>query len=216
MNRKAPVQSARLVAILTILTAAAFGGDFVDSRGPDPARDGARFPLWQLAELKAPKLAAHTVDLPPTRSPDIQADRAAEESTDFQKIGYVVPFDKQLLPDWPFKAREDRSAVAHVEFRSAGACGLRLRFENFAPETRIELRFHDANGGDVLGPFSAPRMDEDGGWWSPTIFGDTIGVELYAPEGLEHAAEAPEVTKVAFIAEYTRFESLSRENEPPI
>jgi hypothetical protein len=185
---------------LGILAVAAFGGDFVDSLGPTPGRDRARIPSWQHAELKSPRIAADKVVLPPTRSLETQLDSATGASTDSEKIGYVEPFDRQLLPAWPFKPGENHSAVARVEFRSDGACGLRLRFEDFDRDSRIELRLHDSNGASVLGPFAAPPLDEDGGWWSPTIFGDTIGVEVYAPDGVEHSSEAPEVTKVAFLA----------------
>lgn len=201
MIRGISVQLPCLLLTLSIPTAAAPASDFVDSLAPGPGRDSPRFPRWQLAELKSPGIAAHRVELPPTRSLDIQGDSNAGTSSGFKKIGYVEPFDKQLLPAWPLRRRENDGSVAHVEFRSVGACGLRLRFENFDPGARIELRFYDPAGATVLGPFRSPHPDEDGGWWSPTIFGDTAGVELYAPKGIKDAGEAPDVTKVAFIAQ---------------
>ncbi|MGD2110338.1 MAG: hypothetical protein PVI86_13235 [Phycisphaerae bacterium] len=187
-----------LVTLFTV-TATASAGDFVDGRGPDPGRETPRLPRWQQAELNSPEIVAQEVNLPPTRSLEIQPESTEGVPSDSEKIGYVEPFDKRLLPAWPFRRHDNQSAVAHVEFRSDGACGLRLRLENFDPGARTELRFYDPAGTTVLGPFRTPRLDEEGGWWSPTIFGDTIGVELYAPDGIDNPEQAPEVTEVAFL-----------------
>ena len=111
MTRGVLVRWLSYLPTLSIVTAAALGGDFVDSRGPAPGRDSPQLPLWQAAQLKSPEIAAHRVDFPPTRPLDIQRDSNADTSSGFKKIGYVEPFDKQLLPTWPFELRESQSSA---------------------------------------------------------------------------------------------------------
>jgi len=201
MNRVIFIQLSRGLVALGMIAAVGVGGEFADSLTPTSIRENARLARWQHGTLKFAQLAAHTVTLPPTRSVEPSQRSDPQISPDYERIGYVEPFDRRLLPVWPFTQRQDDSAVARVEFRSEDACGLRLRFENFNPAARTELRFYDRTGATVLGPFAAPPIDEAGGWWSPTVFGDTIGVELYTPEGDDAEALAPQVVDVAYLSE---------------
>lgn len=174
-------------------------GDTVDTLDPSDSIATVRKAAWQEARLAAPEFAPELYFLPDASREKLGAAKLNNNIADSDKIGYVEPFDRQLMPQWPWQNRADGSSVSQVEFLSDGACGLRLRIENIDAKSNIQMRFFDATGATVLGPFEAPRPDENGGWWSPTIWGDSIGVELLAPSGLNPGATQPRIADVATV-----------------
>ncbi len=194
-----------MILIAACATAAARAGDgvgAVDTMSPDaqPHSYRVQLPKWQTAELVAPELVPHRILLPETRPIAEVEENSDRLRSQAQEVGYVEPFDARQLVDWPWVTRPNGGSVSHVEFLSPGACGLRLRLENLDPGSEIQMRFANATRTSVLGPFEKPQIDEEGGWWTPTIWDESIVVELYVPEGLKPDADAPIVTKVAHLA----------------
>lgn len=64
--------------------------------------------------------------------------------------------------------------------RSSGASALRLRFDDVLLAEGVELFVYNEEG-QVWGPYSGTGMDASGGFWSPSVFGDTVRVHLSAP-----------------------------------
>lgn len=119
------------------------------------------------------------------------------------KIGYVepAPFDVQApLARQPLgdpNAGPVRE-VSRVELASAGAGGLRVEIEGMREADAVEVRVYDPAGATVLGPYYADRADEGGRWWTPTIDGTVIGIELiHGP--LAPGQSAPTVSRIAYI-----------------
>lgn len=154
---------------------------------------------WQQGVLKAPEIAAKVVSLPDTLPIDQIAISDELNRAGVDKIGYVADLDPNVAPTWGWTRRGDGSDAARVQFVSRGACGLRLRFEDLDPKAEIQIRLFDENGDTVYGPFTSPAPDESGGWWSPTVWDDVVGVELLAPDGLREEAGQPRVARVAYL-----------------
>lgn len=191
-----------MIAALAVVGAGAADGlDRVEAHRPMPraaAAPVAKAP-WQTSELKAPEVESQIVSLPATR-PLTAAERGGDElRSERVNVGYVEPFDAALLPAWPWRARADGSQAGQVELFSPDACGLRVRLEGFDPRAGIEIRFYDPSGATVYGPFKHPTLDDEGGWWSPTIWSDAIGIEFYAARGLRQGS-APQIAKVAYLS----------------
>lgn len=173
--------------------------DSANSASPPKARFAELLPKWQRGALKAPDIAEKVVALPATRPFEALAATAPEDTAGVDKVGYVEDLDANLSPTWNWTRRADGTDAARVRFASRGACGLRLQFEGIDPKAQIEMRFFDEAGESVLGPFVSPRVDEQGGWWSPTIWGEVAGVELIALDGVRPEAAQPQVVRVAYL-----------------
>lgn len=117
----------------------------------------------------------------------------------FEEVGYIQPAPANLLEPLPQRARADGSRAVRVELRSANAVGLRLQFKGFQPSGGLELRVYDPAGTTVLGPYSTPRLGEDGTWWGPTVFGDTIGLELRVPADMAAPTPLPTISSVMYM-----------------
>ena len=116
------------------------------------------------------------------------------------RTGYAAPASDNLLPDFSAARDIDGQRVLRVELHSPSAEGLRLEFENLSMLSEIELRIYDPTTGKVLGPFSSGLPSYEGKWWTPTIFGETIGLEFTVPAHLEMAELAlPEVSRIMYI-----------------
>ncbi len=154
---------------------------------------------WQNAQLRAPDIAGQLVTLPMARPLAHDEQIEGEMRSMKRTIGYVEPLDDRLFSAWPWQARPDGARASLVEFTSQESCGLRLRLVDIDPKADIEIRIFDPASPTAYGPFVRPTLDEDGGWWSPTIWGDSIGIELYAPNGIAAGAQEPRVEKVAYM-----------------
>lgn len=153
---------------------------------------------WQNAQLRTASLPAKIVQLPATRPVDSNQALATGPAANMSIVGYVERIDAALETDWVWTRRADESDVAITRFESQGAGGLRLRFADIQPFTEIEIRIADRDGDHVYGPFLAPAVDDEGGWWSPTIWSNVAHVELHAPAGIRDDSVVPRVTDVAF------------------
>lgn len=182
--------------VIGILSGSLSTADSVDSiadYSPDRRLSRANF---LTATLKGPLIAAQFVQLPDTH-PAEKTIEAAGPAGGLDKVGYVEPMADQSRSPWQWVSRPDGSAVARTEFDSHGSCGLRLRFGNLHPAADIQIRLYDAAGTSVLGPFDGGEKDEEGGWWSPTIWNPSIGVELSSPRGIPAPGIAPTITDSA-------------------
>jgi hypothetical protein len=113
------------------------------------------------------------------------------------KIGYTEDAPAALRGGLPLQAIGDGRAVSRLELTSPRAGGLRLEIENMHFGD-VEVRVYHPGGTAVFGPYFADRADEDGRWWTPTIDGDTIGIELIVSEP-EPGQPLPAISSVAYI-----------------
>jgi len=67
---------------------------------------------------------------------------------------------------------------------SEGASALRLHFENFDLPQGVALYLYNESG-QAQGPYSGKGLDEDGEFWSHTIFGERIVLQLHAEDGAD-------------------------------
>lgn len=155
-----------------------------------PAIDGGDFPptpgFREAGARILPDQPGELVELPPTQRPPAE--------TDINQSGYVEPYPYELLPDWI--ELEDGGRVGAIEFRSIDAFALRLRLAGPFGDGLL-LRVYDPASGSAFGPFRTPHLDDDGGWWTTIIFGDTIGLEFHVPPGAALPAALPLVESVA-------------------
>lgn len=146
--------------------------------------------------LVAPEIDPFVVELPETKEAE---DLAPQGPTDKRlEIGYVEAFQPIWLADWPWQTRADGRWVARTEFQSKGAGGLRLKLAGLRGDSRISIRVYDPVGTTVLGPFRATRSLDDGSWWTPTIFGEAIGIELVREDD-SLPSEPVRIVEVAYI-----------------
>jgi lysyl endopeptidase len=126
--------------------------------------------------------------------------RAAGESYDMRgQAGYVEDAPGQVLdrPNWI--PTDDGGRVWSIELSAPGSAALRVKLHGRWGHDGLELRVYDPVGGGAFGPYSRPRLDENGDWWTTIIFGDSIGLEFYAPPGDEPdwSPHMPAITAVA-------------------
>ncbi|MCH8147118.1 MAG: trypsin-like peptidase domain-containing protein [Planctomycetes bacterium] len=166
--------------------------DFVDGASSVAT---ARIPT--AVALAGPRVVPMMVELPDTRP---ALDRAQVGAADKRlDIGYVEAFDSARFAGWPIQQRAGGGWVSRVEFHSKDAEGLRLKIVGLRELAGVKLRVYDPAGTTVLGPFTTAHTAEDGSWWSPTIFGETIGLELFVPEDIEPPSALPGIAAVAFL-----------------
>jgi len=123
----------------------------------------------------------------------------AKDASQFEVVGTVLPAPAGLVPLLPAPALANGSRVLKLELTSANAMGLRVHLSHFTPSSGLELRVYDTVTKKVLGPYTAPHLGEDGKWWSPTIFGNTIGLEFTLPAGRPAPARMPEIDDVGYL-----------------
>ena len=76
----------------------------------------------------------------------------------------------------------DGSLVWSAEIASPGATGLRVRFDRFDLPAGAEVVCYDAaDATEGFGPWSKRGPGGRGGFLSPTVFADTVRVELRVP-----------------------------------
>lgn len=75
--------------------------------------------------------------------------------------------------------------VAHFSLTSTGALRVRALIALGKAPAGVELRFYaPADTATVFGPYT----QTDNPFWSPTVEGDTLGLELFLPDGVQPAA----------------------------
>jgi hypothetical protein len=134
------------------------------------------------------------------------ADVPMPQPMDRLEVGYVLPAPANLLEQivWqeidPAAAGERGAAmkqVARIELHSPDAQALRVQMAGIVA-SGVTVRVYDPAGPAVLGPYSTPRNADENGWWSPTIFGDAIGLELVREANPLEPFEPPVITQVAY------------------
>lgn len=147
-------------------------------------------------KLAAPQIEARKVRLPRTASPEMPQGVAGDAAPATMPIGYLLDAPPSLLENTPWRATPDGGYVKRLELRSENATALRVVLTDIGG---LELRVYDPVGGYTFGPYTYPRLNDDGTWWSTVIFGDTIGLELYAPPGVKPPKRMPEIVGVFYM-----------------
>ncbi|MCA9243089.1 MAG: hypothetical protein KDA32_03975 [Phycisphaerales bacterium] len=148
---------------------------------------------WMPGERFADYIPADWEPLPATREPDAAPDAL------YGVVGYVEPAPEGLLDHLEWRLTDDEGAqVAAIEFSSAGAHALRVRFDEDFGRDGVELRVYDPVSGAAFGPYTRPIRDENGHWWTTPIFGEHIGLEFVAPATVE-APLLPKIGAIAYI-----------------
>jgi hypothetical protein len=169
-----------------------------------PHVDSAPFiaPAQEPPHLMAPvDSPAYRIELPPTIEPS-NSSAKTETATDNQvppeQIGYVLPAPTGILASAPWQPVEAGGSVCRVELTSKGAKGLRVQLSGFFGTDGLQLRVYEPGGTAVLGPYSSPRLSSDKTWWTPTIFGESMGLEFYAPTSAAASSRLPQISAVAY------------------
>lgn len=169
-----------------------------------PHVDSALFiaPAQEPPRLIAPvDSPAYRVELPPTIEPSNQSantETATDTGVPPEQIGYVLPAPTGILASAPWQPVEAGGSVCRVELTSKGAKGLRVQLSGFSGANGLQLRVYEPGGTAVLGPYASPRLSSDNTWWTPTIFGESIGLEFYAPMSTATPPGLPQITAVAY------------------
>lgn len=149
-----------------------------------------------LAQLIAADASVQRIALPLTVVP-----LGVSEEWGPQPTGYVEALPAGAQPAEAWQSRPDGSAVLRLEFTSANAKGLRVQLRGALDG--LELRVYDPEGPAVLGPYTSfPGVWEDGekpSWWTPTIFGSSIGLEFYQPTDRPSPPSLPELAAICYL-----------------
>lgn len=143
----------------------------------------------------APGTPAYHVILPPTITPPPEP--RAPNSADCNLVGYINAAAPGMLNPVAPAPTPDGGTVRRIELTSQGAKGLRVQFKGRV-ETGTEIRAYAPASSAAFGPLSSFPIGEDGTWWSPVIFGDSLGLEFYAAP-CRAAARFPEIAQVTYI-----------------
>ncbi|MCW5933495.1 MAG: hypothetical protein KIT45_04240 [Fimbriimonadia bacterium] len=174
-----------------------------DRNDPDaPYVDGAEATVFKPARMPGIRLGvgmpAPYIQLPRTERPDVPYYENVEQP-EAQPSGYSLPAPPGLLRGAHWKRLPSGGHVTAIEFYSENAQALRVQMTDFGKDG-VELRVYDPKGGYTFGPYRTPILNEDGTYWTTIIFGDSIGLEFFAPPDLEGTPQLPEI--VAFNYNY--------------
>lgn len=164
-----------------------------------PATTAAAAPALRLLPVKSAARAAtaaaspsNNVTLPALDDSEIQSLQNADNSKAYRVgVGRDLPasFNQPIdLGRWQWQTVSG-GKVAHFSLTSTGALRVRAQLQLAKAPAGVELRFYaPANPATVFGPYTVA----DSTFWSPTVEGDTLGLELFLPEGV--AATAVELS----------------------
>lgn len=143
------------------------------------------------ATLQMPELAAQFMDLeatfvPQPGMPEYDAGDRGGPSLD---IGYVALAPPMIFELAPWMPTPDGGWVKKIELRSIGATALRVIMTDIGD---LALRVYDPYSDAVFGPYTHPRLQSDGTFWSTMIFGDTIGLEFHHRPSADSNEPPPE------------------------
>lgn len=127
----------------------------------------------------APNIRALRITLPDTVVPEGADTRKQDQEGGFsltKDIGYIERVQEGMFETAPWYKLDDGSRIKKIEMYSKNATALRAVLTDLGPD--IELRVYDPKTGVAWGPYAAPRLNEDGTWWSTIIYGDMIGLEF--------------------------------------
>lgn len=138
-------------------------------------------PVPPTGQLVAPRVKPVRIQLPATIRP-IHLNNG-ELQPDKKQVGYLEPFDPNWVPQHQPVVLPDGGRVWRYELHSTDAVGLRCQMWGNPAQGQLQIRFYDPASGYVLPEIVSPTLDEEGIWWGPTIWGDTLGIEVYQPNG---------------------------------
>lgn len=170
--------------------------------------DGASFPFKPDSKkprvLLGKQLKAKLVVLPPTQPPEGNLSEPTGYVTHpVLTVGYVAQAPAGLLAEasWQKVSGYSPDGIAvlsgwatRLELHSPGAVGLRVQFQGFHPEVLVSI--YDPNSDVVLEATGYP--DEKKLWWAPTLWGNTIGIEVFVPEHID-AQKVPEIVSIGYM-----------------
>lgn len=162
-----------------------------------PYADAALYesPAPAVQALVAPDAAPRRLILPATAPVPQPATTGSD--TEATQIGYVQPAPAGILETTPWQRAPDGGSVMRVEMASLGAGALRIQIAGLG-NTGIEVRPYAPGSPSVFGPYRIPQGGDSEGWWSPMVFGDTIGLELHLPAGVGMPLTSPRITNVVY------------------
>jgi len=181
---------------LALLTAA----NFVHAQD-GPFTDGAvdlRVRMRRLPMLAAKDAHVTTVQLEPTLRPANATDQGNVPIGKREEVGYVRQVIPGTIPPPQWAKLPDGAHVWKLELHSPGAEGLRVHFAE-PLEPGLNLRVYDSLGGTVRALADRQVKQRLVGWWAPTIFGDTIGIEFHIPSGTPIPPAVPTIDQVAYL-----------------
>ncbi len=146
----------------------------------DPYCDGATIPtpLDPRGPLVAADVPADRIELPPTDP----TNTPGSITCGGQPVGYTWPSRHLgILGRAAWTPLPDGRVVARVELHSARATALRITLDGAPLPADAELRLYSPGVNASQGPYTS--LDIAGPqWWSPAVFGDSIGIEIVATE----------------------------------
>jgi V8-like Glu-specific endopeptidase len=127
-----------------------------------------------------PSLRPHTMSV-------LDNDQLRKNATDGRQIG----IHRKLQPVAMQNARRD-GRIWRLAVQSPGALAMRLHFTQFAVGAG-QVWIHDGGGDEdrVLGPYVGRGPNNDGDFWSATVFSDTVTVEYQPADGQPADGEVP-------------------------
>ncbi|MEZ5453778.1 MAG: trypsin-like peptidase domain-containing protein [Thiothrix sp.] len=136
------------------------------------------------AAAAATSSPTNAITLPALSDSEIQSLRNAPNQKAFQVgIGRDLPdYLRQpiQLDSWQW-TNVSGGKVAHYTLTSTDAVRVRAQVQLSQAPAGVELRFYSPNDTSVVfGPYTATSEP----FWSPTVEGDTLGLELFLPDGV--------------------------------
>ncbi len=118
--------------------------------------------------------------------------------------GQVDPWLARSDEDGQWNELPDGGRLWTLELESPNAAALRVRFERFVLAAGAELILYNAERpAESYGPYGRRDGARGDVFWSPTVFGRRVRVELYVPPTAEPATPGPlRITGVAQLYPY--------------
>lgn len=173
----------------------------------DPAVEVFADEAASIVPRSAPMRARpRSLDLPdafPARSTHmlnaIPPDAIVDDTDNPPKNGQVDDWLAGSDVDGQWTNLSDDGLLWTLELTSPNAAALRVRFEPFRPPPGAELILYNPDRpGESYGPYDAATPRYRDVFWSPTVFGRSVRVELYLPASEASASHEPmQITGVA-------------------
>src|SRR5215472_1730409 len=173
---------------------------FARAAAAQPVSEGVGIPPEarspdQLTTEVAPDVPVQRIELPPTLAPSSRV----TDQWGPPEVGYVVPLPDELKPTDAWQSLPEGGAVLRLEFTSANAKGLRLQLRGEL--NGLQLRVYDPSDHSAFGPYTVfPGVWQEGEeptWWTPTIDGNSIGLEYFQKKA--NPVALPEVAAVGYL-----------------
>lgn len=171
---------------------------------------GTPIPQPRTANLSVPELALGAPDVEQALFEDeLEASSPAKGVLRigiFQEVGAPIQVGWDTAMDGVWRTLSDGGRVWSLRLSAAGAAGIRVHFPRFECPAGAELVVYNADFADeAYGPFK-----ESGEFWSPTCFGESVGIELYLPVDAVEPADKVllEIDRITY--QYRSLDSLAK------